>query len=108
MIFSEEEVRKYGREKRILFPVKPPKKQDKPDRGHVLLPVISSVFQIAIDIAASIKKGFNALDFKIDKLAKSQTATAKPESKPVKSDKWDFKIIRDVGNHIIKIEATRR
>jgi hypothetical protein len=43
MIFSEEEVRKYGREKRILFPVKPPKKQDKPDRSQVLLPAIGSV-----------------------------------------------------------------
>jgi hypothetical protein len=100
MIFSEEEVRKYGREKRILFPVKPPKKQDKPDRSQVLLPAIGSVFQVVIDIAASIKKGFNALDSKIDDIAKSQTATVKPEIKPAKSDKWEFKIIRDVSNHI--------
>lgn len=104
MIFNEEEIREYGREKKILFPLKKPAEKQGPDNSFALMLAIRGVFDLATDIAKSIKKGFNAIDSRFDDLIKYSKSAPVEEKK---ADKWEFRIKRDISNNIIKIEARR-
>lgn len=106
MIFNEEEIRKYGREKRVLFPVKklPEKKEEKLDTSPLLMAAIKSVFDLVTNSAKNIQQGFNAIDEKLDSFIKFQPS----EQKQPETDKWDFHIKRDISDRIIKIEARRK
>lgn len=106
MIFDENEIRQYGREKRVMFPVKKqpekPKQQQGTDNTPILIASIRAVFDLISDIKNVIKFGFNSLDSKIDSIKIPQPK--EPEKKP---DKWEFTIKRDIDNRILKIEARR-
>jgi hypothetical protein len=56
--------------------------------------------------ASKIMGGFNSIDEKMEVVIKA--VNKNPEPEPKKSDKWDFKIIRNMDNQIQKIEATRK
>ena len=109
MIFSENEIIKYGQEKRVKFP---PKKEieKKQDHTPIFISYMSSIMTFLGDIKSGIAKmmeGFNDLDSRIDRAVRGAIPKPTPQKEP-KPDKWDFKIIRDMDNRIQKIEAIRR
>jgi hypothetical protein len=109
MIFDEKEIYELGREKRVTFPLKKKAPEKKPSDIATLAPAFSHIFNLFDSVKQGLSKlmtGFNSIDKKMEVVIKA--VNKKPEPKPKKSDKWDFKIIRNIDNQIQKIEATRK